>query len=229
MRRQLVCLFVVILRRAQAGCAMSHLQNRGGALPVGYLARRLDGAREPLSRRRLAPTVDSRRIHPGPHADSPGSRRTHGSACRRAPGPPGKQAPLAARLETGTVLRHLRDPSPPCAQPPKRGQFRCQVTRVPVRLSAYPGFPIGVSFSTPAGYFTHLHRTEHDPTRVAPCCNPAWERTPGLSPLVSACLCVARFGTPGAESGSEVIKHVRRKRDGERENRPGAFRPEAWR
>ena len=38
----------------------------------------------------------------------------------------------------------------------------------------------------------------------------------------------ARFGTPGAESGSGVIKHVRRKRDGERENRPGAFRPEAW-
>ena len=149
---------------------------------------------------------------------------THGSACRRAPGPPGRRAPLAARLETGTVLRHLRDPSPP----PKRGQFRRRVTRVPVRLSAYPGFPIGVSFSTPAGYFTHLHRTGNDPTRVAPCCNLAWERTPGLSPLVSACLCVARFGTPGAESGSEVIKHVRRKRDGERENRPGAFRPEAW-
>ena len=38
---------------------------------------------------------------------------THGSACRRAPGPPGRQAPLEARLETGTVLRHLRDPSPP--------------------------------------------------------------------------------------------------------------------
>ena len=112
---------------------------------------------------------------------------------------------------------------------PPEGWLRRQVTRVPVRLSAYPGFPIGVSFSTPAGYFTHLHRTEHDPTRVAPCCNPAWERTPGLSPLVSVCLCVARFGTPGAESGSEVIKHVRRKRDGERENRPGAFRPEAWR
>ena len=209
---------------------MLHLQNRGGALPVGYLARRLDGAREPLSRRRLALRWI---LAGGRMADPPGAAcglprvpgGTHGSACRRAPGPPGRRAPLAARLETGTVLRHLRDPSPP----PKRGQFRRQVTRVPVRLSAYPGFPIGVSFSTPAGYFTHLHRTEHDPTRVAPCCNPAWERTPGLSPLVSACLCVARFGTPGAESGSEVIKHVRRKRDGERENRPGAFRPEAWR
>ena len=168
-----------------------------------------------------------RPFHPRPAACRPPrvTRETHGSACCRAPGPPGRQAPLEARLETGTVLRHLRDPSPP----PKRGQFRCQVTRVPVRLSAYPGFPIGVSFSTPAGYFTHLHRTGNDPTRVAPCCNPAWERTPGLSPLVSACLCVARFGTPGAESGSEVIKHVRRRRDGERENRPGAFRPEAWR
>ena len=107
---------------------------------------------------------------------------TRGSACRRAPGPPGRRAPLAARLETGTVLRHLRDSSPP----PKRGQIGGRVTRVPVRLSAYPGFPIGVSFSTPAGYFTHLHRTEHDPTRVAPCCNLAWERTPGLSPLVGA-------------------------------------------
>ena len=214
---------------------MLDLQNRGGALPVGYLARRLDGAREPLSWRRLplrwilagGRTIERPigPIHPEPHAGSPGSRRTRGSACCRAPGPPGRRAPLAARLETGTVLRHLRDPSPP----PQRGQFRRQVTRVPVRLSAYPGFPIGVSFSTPAGYFTHLHRTEHDTTRVAPCCNLAWERTPGLSPLVSACLCVARFGTPGAESGSEVIKHVRRKRDGERENRPVAFRPEAWR
>ena len=40
----------------------------------------------------------------------------------------------------------------------------------------------------------------------------------------------ARFGTPGAESGSGVIKHVTEEtgRDGERENRPGAFRPEAW-
>ena len=141
---------------------MSHLQNRGGALPVGYLARRLDGAREPLSRRRLP----LRWILAG------STRGRMQTCCRRAPGPP----------SPGTVLRHLRGPSPP----PKRGQFRCQVTRVPVRLSAYPGFPIGVSFSTPAGYFTHLHRTEHDPTRVAPCCNPAWERTPGLSPLVSA-------------------------------------------
>ena len=51
-----VCLFVVILRRAQAGCAMSHLQNRGSALPEGgqpkHLPRRMEGAQEPLSRRR---------------------------------------------------------------------------------------------------------------------------------------------------------------------------------
>ena len=151
-----------------------------------------------------APTVDSRRIHPRPHADLLPS----------SPGPP--VAGYRASPPTG-----------PLTAPQRVGSGR-QVTRVPVRLSAYPGFPIGVSFSTPAGYFTHLHRTEHDPTRVAPCCNPAWEHTPGLSPLVSVCLCVARFGTPGAESGSEVIKHVRRRRDGERENRPGAFRPEAW-
>ena len=195
---------------------MLDLQNRGGALPVGYLARRLDGAREPLSRRRLAPTVDYRRIHPGPHADSPGSPEGRTGRPAVEPRAPRRRVPCFATY--GTPHR-----------PPRGGSSGRQVTRVPVRLSAYPGFPIGVSFSTPAGYFTHLHRTEHDPTRVAPCCNPAWERTPGLSPLVSACLCVARFGTPGAESGSEVIKHVRRKRDGERENRPGAFRPEAWR
>ena len=28
-----VCLFVVVLRRAQAGCAMSHLQDQGSAPP----------------------------------------------------------------------------------------------------------------------------------------------------------------------------------------------------
>ena len=128
---------------------------------------------------------------------------THGSACRRAPGPPGRPAPWRPVLKRVPCFATYGTPH----RPPE-GWFRRRVTRVPVRLSAYPGFPIGVSFSTPAGYFTHLHRTEHDPTRVAPCCNLAWERTPGLSPLVSACLCVARFGTPGAESGSEVIKHV---------------------
>ena len=203
---------------------MSHLQNRGGALPVGYLARRLDGAREPLSRRRPVPAVDYRRIHPGPHADLPGSREKRTGRPAVEP-----RAPQGGKPPWRPVLKRV-----PCfatygtPHRPPEGWLRCQVTRVPVRLSAYPGFPIGVSFSTPAGYFTHLHRTEHDPTRVAPCCNLAWERTPGLSPLVSACLCVARFGTPGAESGSEVIKHVRRKRDGERENRPGAFRPGAW-
>ena len=44
-----VCLFVENFHRAQAGCAMSHLRVRGCALPVGYLARRSDGALEPLS------------------------------------------------------------------------------------------------------------------------------------------------------------------------------------
>ena len=152
---------------------MLHLQNRGGALPVGYLARRLDGAREPLSWRQQAPTVDSRRIHPRPHADSP--RSPEGRTGRPAvePRAPRRRVPCFATY--GTPHR-----------PPRGGSSGGRVTWVPVRLSAYPGFPIGVSFSTPAGYFTHLHRTEHDPTRVAPCCNPAWERTPGLSPLVSA-------------------------------------------
>ena len=214
---------------------MLDLQNRGGALPVGYLARRLDGAREPLSRRRLplrwilAGGRTTERpigpIHPEPHADSPGSPEGHtGRPAVEPRAPQGGEPPWRPVLKRVPCFATYGTPH----RPPE-GWLRRQVTRVPVRLSAYPGFPIGVSFSTPAGYFTHLHRTEHDPTRVAPCCNPAWERTPGLSPLVSVCLCVARFGTPGAESGSEVIKHVRRKRDGERENRPGAFRPEAWR
>ena len=44
-----VCLFVVVFHRAQAGCAMLRLLVRGCALPVGYLARRSDGALEPLS------------------------------------------------------------------------------------------------------------------------------------------------------------------------------------
>jgi len=43
------CLFVVVFHRAQAGCAMLRLLVRGCALPVGYLARRSDGALEPLS------------------------------------------------------------------------------------------------------------------------------------------------------------------------------------
>ena len=164
-------------------------------------------------------------IHPEPHADSPGPPEGHtGRPAVEPRAPQGGEPPWRPVLKRVPCFATYGTPH----RPPE-GWLRCQVTRVPVRLSAYPGFPIGVSFSTPAGYFTHLHRTEHDPTRVAPCCNLAWERTPGLSPLVSACLCVARFGTPGAESGSEVIKHVRRKRDGERENRPGAFRPEAWR
>ena len=162
---------------------MSHLQNRGGALPVGYLARRLDGAREPLSWRQQAPTVDSRRIHPRPHADSP--RSPEGRTGRPAVEP---RAPQGGEPPWRPVLKRV-----PCFatygtphRPPRGGSSGRQVTRVPVRLSAYPGFPIGVSFSTPAGYFTHLHRTGNDLTWVAPCCNLAWERTPGLSPLVSA-------------------------------------------
>ena len=163
-----------------------HLQNRGGALPVGYLARRLDGAREPLSRRRPAPTVDSRR--------RPEGRSTRGRM-QTPPGPGERtgrpavepRAPQGGKPPWRPVLKRV-----PCfatygtPHRPPEGWLRCQVTRVPVRLSAYPGFPIGVSFSTPAGYFTHLHRTGNDPTRVAPCCNLAWERTPGLSPLVGA-------------------------------------------
>ena len=204
---------------------MSHLQNRGGALPVGYLARRLDGAREPLSRRRLAPTVDSRRRPYGRSTRSrmqtpPGPGEHTGRPAVEPRAPQGGEPPWRPVLKRVPCFATYGTPH----RPPE-GWFRRRVTRVPVRLSAYPGFPIGVSFSTPAGYFTHLHRTGNDPTRVAPCCNPAWERTPGLSPLVSACLCVARFGTPGAESGSEVIKHVRRNGTEREKTDPGPFAP----
>ena len=129
------------------------------------------------------PTVGYRRIHPGPHADLPGSREKRtGRPAVEPRAPQGGEPPWRPVLKRVPCFATYGTPH----RPPRGGSSGGRVTRVPVRLSAYPGFPIGVSFSTPAGYFTHLHRTEHDPTRVAPCCNPAWERTPGLSPLVGA-------------------------------------------
>ena len=154
--------------------------------------------------------------------------------CGFSPDPPEAacRPPRTGRPAVEPRAPRRRVPASPRSDPshPPEGLIGRRVTWVPVRLSAYPGFPIGVSFSTPAGYFTHLHRTEHDPTRVAPCCNLAWERTPGLLPLVSALSLheVAWFGTPGAKSGSGVRKHAMHGGDRtERENRPRAFRPKA--
>ena len=99
-----------------------------------------------------APTVDSRRIHPRPHADLLPS----------SPGPP------VAGYRASTTYG-------PSTCRPRAGRWSAGNPGNPViiRPSACSGFPIDVSVSTPSGYFTHLHRTDTSPARWAPRCNPA--------------------------------------------------------
>ena len=80
-----------------------------------------------------------RPIHPKPHVNVPRSTWDTGSAYRRVSGPPGRQAflNLEATLESGTVLRHLRDPSPP----PKRGRFRVPGNQGSSWTFGLPGLP----------------------------------------------------------------------------------------
>ena len=70
---------------------------------------------------------------------SPGPIGTHESVYRRVSGPPGRQAflNLEATLESGTVLRHLRDPSPP----PQRGRFRVPGNQGSSWTFGLPGLP----------------------------------------------------------------------------------------
>ena len=122
---------------------MSHLQNRGGALPVGYLARRLDGAREPLSRRRLTLrwilAGGQKAIPPGAACRPPRvTRETHGSACRRAPGPPTERVPCFATC--GTPHR-----------PPRGGSSGGRVTRVSVGFRLTRASPLVYRFQHPPG------------------------------------------------------------------------------
>ena len=82
-----VCLFVAVFD-APRPVVLCRTSKPGGALPVGYLARRLDGAREPLSRRRLTLRWILAGSTRGRMQTPPGPRRDARVGLPSSPGPP---------------------------------------------------------------------------------------------------------------------------------------------